>query len=103
MVCLHADSTCNFVDFNCYLSLWYVIDREYSLLDMISTVNRSLESMGMKINYGRLEVDGSEWYGLVNTVRDAAAKKASAHLSQAQFEYLKQTVSCRCICVHDSV
>ena len=56
----------------------------------------------MKINYGRLEVDGSEWYGLVNTVRDAAAKKASGSLTQAQFEFLKLTVSGRYTCVHGS-
>lgn len=90
------------VDFN-FLSSWHILDQEYSLLDIVSTVNKSLESMGMKINYGRLEVDGSEWYGIVNTVRDAAAKKASAHLNQVQFEFLKQTVSYRYICVHGSV
>ena len=46
----------------------------------------------MKIAQAKLEEDGSEWVGLVNTVQDAAAKKASG-LTVAQQEYFKCIVS----------
>ena len=61
------------------------------LKEFLAPVNKSLEPLGMKIAQGRLEHDGTEWVGLVNTVQDAAAKRASG-LTLAQQEYFKRLV-----------
>ena len=62
------------------------------LPEFLVSINKSLEPLGMKITRGRLEQDGTEWVGLVNTVPDAAARRASK-LSMAHQEYFKHVVS----------
>ena len=55
-------------------------------------VNEALDSLGIKVAMGRMEKDGSEWVGLVNTVSDAAAKKATL-MSLPSLEYFRNCVS----------
>lgn len=55
-------------------------------------VNEALDPLGLKVAMGRMEQDGSEWVGLVNTAIDPAAKKATL-MSLPNLEYFRNCVS----------
>ena len=64
------------------------------LFKVVEKCNKRLEPLGMKIQSGKMEQDGSEWIGLVNTYKDEVAKRAT-HLTLVQLDYFKIVVSKR--------
>lgn len=64
---------------------------EMSLMDTIVNINTTLKPLGMKIQSGKAEHDGSEWIGIVNTLKDEVVKK-STQLGLAQLEFFKNIV-----------
>ena len=58
----------------------------------ISSLNRTLKPLGMEIAMGHMEDTGEVWYGLVNRVRDTAAKICSGY-TPAELELFNRVVS----------
>lgn len=70
----------------------HLLEQAAPLHEYVAAINKAMEPLGMKVSLGKKEQDGSEWLGLVNTVRDAAAKKATS-FSPVELEYFKKIVS----------
>ncbi len=47
------------------------------LPNFVRKINLSLKSLGMKVGTGKMEDCHEDWYALINTVPDAAAKVGS--------------------------
>lgn len=61
------------------------------MVDTIVDINGRLEPLGLKIQSSKMEHDGSEWIGLVNTIKDDVVRKTT-QLSLAQLEFFKNVV-----------
>ncbi len=77
--------------FSCLTYSITVPDRDANLYDAIVKCNVTLEPLGMKIHSGKMEQDGSNWIGLVNTCKDEVAKR-STHLTLTQLDFFKTVV-----------
>ena len=71
------------------------VNQSINLYEIIASCDALLEPLGMKIQSGKMEQDGSDWIGLVNTCKDEVVKR-STHLNLAQLEFFKTVVSVNC-------
>lgn len=75
----------------------YLVGQEIPFHEFVRVINNQLEPLGFKISMGRLEHDGSEWVGLVNSISDSAAKKGSSNLMLVDLEFFRHCVRDDCL------